>query len=82
MNDTLHIAISTHNLITILTLGFLSFLISMLITPIYTTISYEKQWWKRQRADAWSGGTATVYKKEIYRRWRGLSLSSLLRWLL
>jgi phospho-N-acetylmuramoyl-pentapeptide-transferase len=63
MNDTLHIAISTHNLITILTLGFLSFLISMLITPIYTTISYEKQWWKRQRADAWSGGTATVYKK-------------------
>jgi phospho-N-acetylmuramoyl-pentapeptide-transferase len=63
MNDTLHIAISTHNLITILTLGFLSFLISMLITPIYTTISYEKQWWKRQRADAWSGGVATVYKK-------------------
>jgi len=62
MNETLHIAISTHNLTIMLALGFLSFLVSMLITPLYTTVSYEKQWWKRQRTDAWSGGAATVYQ--------------------
>jgi phospho-N-acetylmuramoyl-pentapeptide-transferase len=35
----------------------------MLITPIYTTIAYKKEWWKKQRTDAWSGGKATVYQK-------------------
>jgi phospho-N-acetylmuramoyl-pentapeptide-transferase len=35
----------------------------MLITPLYTTAAYRYQWWKRQRADAWSGGVATVYQK-------------------
>jgi phospho-N-acetylmuramoyl-pentapeptide-transferase len=63
MNNTLHIAITTHNLIRILSLGFLGFALSMLITPLYTTISYKQQWWKRQRTDAWSGGKATVYAK-------------------
>jgi phospho-N-acetylmuramoyl-pentapeptide-transferase len=61
--NTLHIAISTHNLITILLLGVLSFFISMLITPLYTTASYKNEWWKRQRTDAWSGGVATVYQR-------------------
>ena len=63
MDNTLHIAISTHTLINILALGFLGFLLSMLITPLYTTIAYRHEWWKRQRTDAWSGGTATVYKQ-------------------
>lgn len=61
--NTLHIAISSHHLITILLLGFLGFALSMLITPIYTTVAYNQQWWKRQRTDAWSGGKATVYAK-------------------
>ena len=61
--NTLHIAISSHNLITILLLGFLGFALSMLITPLYTTIAYKQEWWKRQRTDAWSGGKATVYAK-------------------
>jgi phospho-N-acetylmuramoyl-pentapeptide-transferase len=61
--NTLHIAITTHNLIHILSIGFYSFLLSMLITPAYTTIAYRRQWWKRQRTDAWSGGTAAVYQK-------------------
>lgn len=61
--DTLQIAISTDNLIRILTLGFLGFSISMLITPVYTTVAYGKEWWKRQRTDAWSGGKAAVYHK-------------------
>lgn len=61
--NTLHIAITTHNLTSILSLGFFSFILSMLLTPIYTTVAYKKEWWKRQRTDAWSGGKATVYAK-------------------
>ena len=61
--NTLHIAISSHSLIRILALGFFGFALSMLITPIYTTIAYRHTWWKRQRTDAWSGGQATVYNK-------------------
>jgi phospho-N-acetylmuramoyl-pentapeptide-transferase len=61
--DTLHIAISSHNLIRILSLGFFGFALSMLITPLYTTLAYKQQWWKRQRTDAWSGGKAAVYAK-------------------
>ncbi len=61
--NTLHIAITSHDLIHILTLGFLGFALSMLITPIYTTVAYRNNWWKRQRTEAWSGGAATVYQK-------------------
>ena len=61
--NSLHIIISAHNLIRILLLGFAGFVLSMLITPIYTTVAYENKWWKRQRTDAWSGGKATVYAK-------------------
>jgi phospho-N-acetylmuramoyl-pentapeptide-transferase len=61
--NTLHIVISRHNLIHILALGFFGFALSMLLTPLYTTVAYRKQWWKRQRTDAWSGGQATVYHK-------------------
>jgi phospho-N-acetylmuramoyl-pentapeptide-transferase len=61
--NTLYIAITTHNLIAIFLLGFMGFALSTAITPIYTTIAYKQAWWKRQRTDAWSGGTATVYKK-------------------
>lgn len=61
--ETLQISITTDNLIRILGLGFLGFVLSMLITPLYTNIAYKQQWWKRQRTDAWSGGKATVYAK-------------------
>ncbi len=61
--NTLHIAITTHNLIRILALGFAGFALSMAITPLYTYVAYRQEWWKRQRTDAWSGGKATVYAK-------------------
>lgn len=46
-----------------LLLGFLGFVLSMAITPIYTTVAYKYKWWKKARTDAWSGGEATVYAK-------------------
>lgn len=61
--NTLHIAITTQSLIHILSLGFIGFAISMLITPIYTNIAYRNKWWKQQRTEAWSGGVAAVYQK-------------------
>src|SRR5476649_2486919 len=61
--NTLHIVISTPHLVRILWLGFFGFALSMLLTPVYTTVAYKRQWWKRQRTEAWSGGQATVYAK-------------------
>ncbi len=61
--NTLHIAITTHNLIRIFSLGFAGFALTMLITPLYTTAAYRYEWWKRQRTEAWSGVKATVYQK-------------------
>src|SRR5579884_2956982 len=61
--NTLHLAISTHHLIRILSFGFFGFVLSTLITPLYTNTAYKYHWWKRQRTAAWSGGQATVYAK-------------------
>jgi phospho-N-acetylmuramoyl-pentapeptide-transferase len=63
LHDTLYIALSTPTLIHVLLLGFLSFLISMAFTPLYTTLAYEWKWWKKPRTEAWSGGAAEVYTK-------------------
>ncbi|HVS78985.1 MAG TPA: phospho-N-acetylmuramoyl-pentapeptide-transferase [Candidatus Saccharimonadales bacterium] len=44
-------------------LGFLSFLVSMLLTPLYTTAAFSGKWWKRARTTAITGEKATVYQK-------------------
>jgi phospho-N-acetylmuramoyl-pentapeptide-transferase len=59
----LHIAISSHNLARILMLGFAGFVLSMLLTPIYTHFAYKYEWWKRQRTEAMGGASASVYLK-------------------
>ncbi len=61
--ETLHLSITTHNLVQILALGFFSFALAMVITPLYTNVAYQQKWWKRQRTEAWSGGQAKVYQK-------------------
>lgn len=61
MADSVHITILDSTLILILALGFLGFLVSMFLTPLYTTLAYRFKWWKQQRTEAWNGGTATVY---------------------
>jgi len=63
MTETINLTLQTNTLIRILLLGFVSFALSMAITPIYTSLAYKGKWWKKQRTDAWSGGQATVYKK-------------------
>jgi phospho-N-acetylmuramoyl-pentapeptide-transferase len=63
MNDVLLLTIETNTMIQMLLLAFLSFCLSMLITPLYTGVAYKYKWWKQQRNDSWSGGAATVYKK-------------------
>ncbi len=59
--ETLHIAVQLDTVIRILLLGFLGFVFSMLITPIYTTIAYKYQWWKKPRETAITGETASVF---------------------
>ena len=59
--DALHLTISIPMLTRVLTIGFLSLLVSIVLTPLYTTYAYKRQWWKQQRSESWSGGTATVY---------------------
>lgn len=63
MTATVHLAIQTSTITHILVLGFFGFLISMLITPLYTTLAYKYEWWKKQRTEAWNGGVAAVYQK-------------------
>lgn len=59
----LHITLLDSTLIRVLVLGFLGFILSTLLTPLYTTVAYKREWWKQQRSEAWSGGTATIYNK-------------------
>lgn len=62
MNETLNITIQEQTLIRILLLGFSGFVLSMLLTPIYTNLAFKYEWWKRAREDATTGEKATVYK--------------------
>lgn len=63
MHSVIHFTVNTPTLLHVLLLGFLSFCLSMAITPIYTTIAYKKQWWKKQRTEAMGGASSTVYNK-------------------
>lgn len=63
MDSTLFISVDTDTIIRILLLGFLGFFVSMLITPIYTTLAYKWQLWKKPRETATTGEEATVFMK-------------------
>ncbi|HSX53286.1 MAG TPA: phospho-N-acetylmuramoyl-pentapeptide-transferase [Patescibacteria group bacterium] len=62
-SQTIHIAVELNTVIRILLLGFMGFLVSMLITPIYTTVAYKQQWWKKPRQNAVTGEAATVFNQ-------------------
>ncbi len=61
--NTFTFAISIGELMRMLLLAFAGFGVSMLLTPIFTTLAYKKEWWKKVRTDSWSGGAAVVYQK-------------------
>jgi len=63
MHSTLFISVQTDTLIRVLLLGFLGFLVSMLITPLYTTLAYKWEWWKKPRTAATTGEKATMFMK-------------------
>lgn len=63
MHDIITLSVQTSTLIRMLALAAAGFVVSMLLTPLYTTVAYKFEWWKRQRSEAWSGGNASVYKK-------------------
>jgi phospho-N-acetylmuramoyl-pentapeptide-transferase len=57
------VAIPTSTLVRILGLGFASFLLAMILTPIYTTVAYRGQWWKKIRSEGMGGVATPVYAK-------------------
>jgi phospho-N-acetylmuramoyl-pentapeptide-transferase len=59
----IHIAISTSTLIHIVVLGLASFVLSMILTPIYTTAAYRGEWWKKLRSEGMGGIATPVYRK-------------------
>ncbi len=61
--STIDITVQTATLVRILSLGFLGFLLSMLITPLYTTLAYQGQWWKKPRQKTVTGEAAKVFTK-------------------
>lgn len=63
MTETLTIAVQSGTLVRILALSFLGFLLSMLITPIYTTLAYRHQWWKKPRQQAVTGEAAKIFNQ-------------------
>jgi phospho-N-acetylmuramoyl-pentapeptide-transferase len=43
--------------------GFLSFIVSMLLTPLYTSAAFSGKWWKKARTTAITGEKAVIYQK-------------------
>ncbi len=62
MSSTINIIVHTNTLIRILGLTFFSFFVSMLMTPLYTTLAYRGRWWKRPRENAITGEVAVVFQ--------------------
>jgi phospho-N-acetylmuramoyl-pentapeptide-transferase len=61
MSSTIQIIVQSHTVLRILLLGFLGFVLSMLVTPIYTDMAYRGRWWKKPRTTALTGEAATVF---------------------
>ena len=55
MSSMLSFSVDTSTLVHMFLLGALGFLVAMALTPIYTTIAYKKEWWKKQRLKLWAG---------------------------
>lgn len=63
MSETINIALQSSTFLKIMLLGCGGFVLSMLLTPIYTAKAYRHRWWKRARTEAVTGESATVYQQ-------------------
>lgn len=61
--ESLLIFVETATIEKIFILGFLSFVLTTALTPLYTTAAYAGQWWKKARSNAITGEVAKVYNK-------------------
>lgn len=59
--ETLFISFESARVAEIVILAFLGFSLSMLITPLYTSIAYKKEWWKKPRTVAATGEKSKVF---------------------
>jgi phospho-N-acetylmuramoyl-pentapeptide-transferase len=60
---SLQIVVDSSNIEQVLMLGFISFVVSMVLTPLYTTAAFAGQWWKKIRTHSIGGNKATVFHK-------------------
>ncbi len=63
MEQTLNILVQTNLVARILLLGWLGFLLSMALTPVYTSLAYKGQWWKKPREKTLTGEVAKIFNK-------------------
>ncbi len=59
----INIILTNESILSVLMFGVFGFVLSMLLTPIYTTLAYKYKWWKQARTVAVTGEAATVYQK-------------------
>lgn len=63
IHETLTITFEATELVEILLMAFLGFAISMIITPLYTSMAYKGKWWKKPRSQAVTGEKSKVFLK-------------------
>ncbi len=63
MTNILTLTVHTNTLFRIVLLGFVGFIVSMIITPLYTNLAYRRQWWKKPRETAVTGEVAVVFNQ-------------------
>lgn len=61
MDTFITFSLSTHLLLRMLLLGLAGFSLAMLLTPLYTTLAYKGQWWKRPRTTTVTGEAAKIF---------------------
>jgi len=59
----LTIVIDSKTIEQILLFGFFGFVISMLLTPLYTEAAFTGKWWKKVRTTSITGEKATIYRR-------------------
>jgi phospho-N-acetylmuramoyl-pentapeptide-transferase len=60
---SLQIVVDSQTVEQIFLFSFFGFIVSMLLTPVYTTAAFSGKWWKKARTTSLTGEKAVVYQK-------------------